>query len=374
MQDAALLFFYCLLIAGASLAGGWIPQWFRLTHRMMQILVSFVGGLMLGVSVLHLLPHGASVLESLDVAVRWMLAGVILMFFLLRVFHFHHHPGEEELAALKSSNNLSDARAGAPKNPGQGNLASPQNETVAGDSGDEASKHAGTHQAGSAGLDKLPSLPMLASPGCQHKGHAHAHHGPGHVLPASVFSWIGIFIGLSIHTLIDGMALAASVQVEARLHGGTERPFLAGLATFLAVLLHKPLDAMAITSLMAAGGWNTKTRGLANLAFSFLCPLGAALFFLGAWQGEQQSAAIIGRALALSAGVFLCIALSDLLPEIEFHEHDRVTLSLMLLAGVVAAAAMGLLEPHASHHDHGSHTSRQPEAASPHQDENPHRH
>jgi zinc and cadmium transporter len=43
-------------------------------------------------------------------------------------------------------------------------------------------------------------------------------------------------------------------------------------------------------------------------------------------------------ALAFSAGTFLCIALSDLLPELQFHSHDRLKLSVALLAGVVLMA------------------------------------
>jgi zinc and cadmium transporter len=64
---------------------------------------------------------------------------------------------------------------------------------------------------------------------------------------------------------------------------------------------------------------------------------------------------IVGCALAFSAGVFVCIALSDLLPEIEFHSHDRVKLSLALLLGVGAAYAIGFLEPEDSHEATAAH-------------------
>ena len=42
---------------------------------------------------------------------------------------------------------------------------------------------------------------------------------------------------------------------------------LFGLGTFLAVALHKPLDALSITSLMAAGGWS-KGRSIWPTALS----------------------------------------------------------------------------------------------------------
>jgi zinc and cadmium transporter len=57
MPPWALLVVYCVLILFASLAGGWIPLIIRLTHRRMQIAVSLVAGVMLGVGLLHLLPH-----------------------------------------------------------------------------------------------------------------------------------------------------------------------------------------------------------------------------------------------------------------------------------------------------------------------------
>jgi hypothetical protein len=55
--------------------------------------------------------------------------------------------------------------------------------------------------------------------------------------------------------------------------------------------------------------------------------------------------------LAFSAGTFLCISLSDLLPELQFHQHDRVKLSLALVAGLGIAYAAGKLEAvtHSSH-------------------------
>ena len=57
MNPLALLYIYCLLILLASLAGGWIPLWVRLTHSRMELASSFVAGLMLGVGLLHILPH-----------------------------------------------------------------------------------------------------------------------------------------------------------------------------------------------------------------------------------------------------------------------------------------------------------------------------
>jgi zinc and cadmium transporter len=156
-----------------------------------------------------------------------------------------------------------------------------------------------------------------------------------------------VFVGLAVHTLIDGMALAASVQAEAA-HGTGLGVY--GVGTFLAILLHKPLDAVSITALMAAGGWSPRWRNVVNSGFALMCPLGAALLVLGAERLAEDSSLVVGCALAFSAGVFLCISLGDLLPEVEFHSHDRLKLSLTLLLGIALAWGIGLLEPS---HVHG---------------------
>ena len=301
---------YCLLIVAASLAGGWLPMVVRLTHVRTQVLVSFVAGLMLGISLLHLLPHAVAEigrsgpaadreLHSLDLAVRWTLGGLLAMFFLIRAFHFHHH----------------------------GDIALPgPHEEAAG----------GPHATATATHDHVAH-------DHHHDHHHHHHHGHAHVPPAPHgLSWLGVFFGLAVHTLIDGMALAASVRAEAA-HGNGLGVY--GVGTFLAILLHKPLDAVSITSLMAAGGWSIRWRNTVNAGFALMCPLGAALLLLGADRLGGNASLVVGCALAFSAGVFLCISLGDLLPEVEFHSHDRLKLSLVLLLGIALAWAIGWLEP-----------------------------
>ena len=77
---------YCVLIPAVSLVGGWIPLLVKLTHRRMQIAISFVSGVMLGVALLHLLPHavlegqkaaGGSVDHSLMTVLGWLVGGVL---------------------------------------------------------------------------------------------------------------------------------------------------------------------------------------------------------------------------------------------------------------------------------------------------------
>ncbi|MBL8814940.1 MAG: ZIP family metal transporter [Planctomyces sp.] len=285
-----LLSSYCLLIVGASVFGGWLSRWLELTHTRMQTIISFVGGLMLGIGILHMLPHAAHDLASLKSASFWMLTGIVVMFLLIRTFHFHHH-GPLEISTVVEDTPLPMLH-----------------------------DHDHDHDHGNCTIDH--SRPL-----CHH-----AHE----------LSWLGIAVGLSLHTLIDGIALAASVQAES-LHPG--RSSLFGIGTFLAIMLHKPLDAVSITSLMAAGGWSRASRNWVNGGFALMCPLGAALFLLGARSLPGLQPVVVAAALAFSAGVFICISLSDLLPEMEFHSHNRTRLTIALLAGISLAWFITWIEP-----------------------------
>ena len=163
-------------------------------------------------------------------------------------------------------------------------------------------------------------------------------HGHGKIRPRSV---AGIALGLGIHTITEGMALGASVQVSVRPTGIGALP---GLGVFLAILLHKPLDAYSIISMMRSAGSDRRTRNLANLCFALLCPVVALLTFWGVGLLGVTGGVVAGYVLCFAAGAFLCIALSDLLPEIQFHTHDRLKLIAFFLIGIGLAYALHFIE------------------------------
>ena len=87
MQEALVLLLYCSLILLSSVAGGLLPGFLRLTHGRMELALSFVCGFMLGVAVLHLLPHAlmsqapmsqaehAGPSQTVNPVMYWLLAG-----------------------------------------------------------------------------------------------------------------------------------------------------------------------------------------------------------------------------------------------------------------------------------------------------------
>lgn len=291
MSPPLLLAVYCVLILLASLAGGWIPLLVRLTHTRLQVATSFVAGLMLGVGLLHLLPHAWHQARSIDVVAKWLVIGFLAMFFIQRFFHFHHHD-------------------------------------VPDDSGEEPQATTVIHDC---------------------TRHNHGDHGSGHSLAeqsARRLSWAGAALGLLLHTLMDGVALAASVQADSHResHG-----LPIGFGTFLVVFLHKPFDSMAIGTLMAREKRPASSIHVVNGLFAIAMPVGVLLFFLVADLYTGTSSQFWGAALAFSAGSFLCISTSDLLPELQFHSHDRLKLSLALLLGLAVSALIGRFE--SSGHD-----------------------
>ena len=307
MWHTLLIVIYCALIAAVSLLGGWLPTLVRLTHTMTQVMMSFVGGLMLGVAVLHMMPHAAEELESHHAAAGWVLAGLLGTFLMMRWFHFHQHDTHYE-EPTDAHDDSAD---------GESNC-------------DEPHEHLMSHLSHSD----------------------QPHH----------LSWVGLFFGLAVHTLSDGVALAASVAVGR----GAAAASVIGLGTFLAILLHKPLDAFSITSVMVAAGWRRRWIDGVNLLFALMCPAGALCSYFAMQGFTANQNLVIGAALGFSGGVFLCISLADILPEVQFHRHDRWKLSAALLVGVLVAVLISRFEP-----EH-THASPNPQADSQHDHDHDH--
>jgi zinc and cadmium transporter len=158
----------------------------------------------------------------------------------------------------------------------------------------------------------------------------------------SALFWGTTAFGLAIHSLLGGVALASAVTADFAEHHGVGAT---GSGVFLATVIHKPADALTIASLMVSAGVPRRLTHLVNAGFALMIPLGVGLFLFGLGRLSPVAASDwTAVALAFSAGTFLCIALSDLLPELQFHAHDRLKLSLALIAGFSLMAATSLLE------------------------------
>ncbi len=284
-----------------SALGGILPLALMLNHTRLQVYLSFSAGTMLGAAFFHMLPEAVRL--GSPGTVYWAAAGLLALFFLERFFSFHRHESHD---------------------------------------------------------------PHTCTP--QEATHGHGHDGPHRELPGSrskpfpqsprALRWGPAAIGLAVHSLVGGVALASAVAADYEVGRGI---LGAGMGVFVATLVHKPADALTITSLMLESGVERKFAHAINLAFALMIPVGVVLFAAGS--GEFLPAAPgapTAAALAFSAGTFLCIALSDVLPELHFHSHDRLKLSAALLAGVGLMAATALIEPPNPDHATGERASYAP--------------
>jgi zinc transporter ZupT len=128
--------------------------------------------------------------------------------------------------------------------------------------------------------------------------------------------WLAL-VGLGVHTLFDGVAIAAGFMVS---------PSLGGVI-FLAVLLHKLPEGFTIASIMLAGGHSRAAALGAGAVLGALTLTGAVLTGLFA-------KAHIAYALALSAGVTIYVAASDLIPEVN-REEDQPRLAYTVFGGLI---------------------------------------
>jgi ZIP family zinc transporter/zinc and cadmium transporter len=106
-------------------------------------------------------------------------------------------------------------------------------------------------------------------------------------------------LGLTLHTFFDGVAIASGFLVSGRL----------GILLFLAVLLHKLPEGVTIASVMVAGGRSAGRAVGAAAVLGGATVLGVLL--------TSQIAPLSRHGLALSAGVTLYVAASNLVPEFQ---------------------------------------------------------
>jgi zinc and cadmium transporter len=163
--------------------------------------------------------------------------------------------------------------------------------------------------------------------------HDHEHHG--HADPDGTgcdVHTLGMaaWLGMSAHTLVDGFALgAASVT-----------PGL-GVLVFIAILAHKVPNSFSLSAILLSEGYSRGRAVLMNAAFALMVPVGAGLYILVRELVHVDRFTAV--ALAASAGTFLHLSLSDILPDLHRRGASRWRLSASLVVGVAVMGALTLL-------------------------------
>jgi zinc and cadmium transporter len=131
---------------------------------------------------------------------------------------------------------------------------------------------------------------------------------------------LAAFIGLSIHSLMGGIALGSALLV----------PGLAW-AVFVATLLHKAPEAFSLTTLLVMGKRPIGRVALYIAVFSLMLPLGSWVAVSGL---NHYGIKVVGGAVALSAGTFVYIATGDLLSGTHSKGQSKAEAALAFLLGI----------------------------------------
>lgn len=154
------------------------------------------------------------------------------------------------------------------------------------------------------------------------------HHHEAHEKHAHIFP---IWLGDTMHNFIDGIVIAVAYLTNPTL----------GVATTLAVAAHELPQEIADFSIYLRAGIKKLRIIWLNLLSSLATVVGAVSVFLM----RERIEYLTGPLLAFTTGMFLYIALADLIPELHLKSNKlkmmRQTISFAL--GIVCVFGMGLL-------------------------------
>lgn len=163
-----------------------------------------------------------------------------------------------------------------------------------------------------------------------HAHPAHGDHGAAHLHPHGGKTTPALLlIGDTMHNFIDGAVVAASFLVSIPL----------GIVTAVAVAAHELPQEIGDFSVMLARGWSRARVIWANLVSSLANLVGALAVFLAQSYVEPT----LPLMLAFTAGIFLYIAASDLIPEVTSHtQSDKPShVAVLLLLGIASVWVFG---------------------------------
>ena len=160
----------------------------------------------------------------------------------------------------------------------------------------------------------------------QHVVTPHFHFGEETHHDEMVGRWVGVaaLLGLLLHTFFDGVAIASGFGVSLEL----------GVMIFTAILLHKIPEGVTVASIMLASG-NSTARALGAVLL-----LGASTV-LGVLLTEWVEP-LARHGLALSAGVTIYVAASNLIPEVQKEHGVRFAVSVFFGVGLYYLARLML--------------------------------
>lgn len=169
-------------------------------------------------------------------------------------------------------------------------------------------------------------------------GHGHTHEFPAHDHEDNheatrSFAYLNLF-GDFVHNFIDGMIIAASFINGVGV----------GIAATIAVAFHELPQEMGDYGILVYAGFDRKKALLYNFAAALSIVVGGVFgsFFIS--MVEELS----GWMVAFSAGAFLFLSASELIPEIHDDKNWKKSLIqiIFLLIGMFVIFSLGFIFPH----------------------------
>jgi zinc and cadmium transporter len=180
-------------------------------------------------------------------------------------------------------------------------------------------------------LERFVLVHVCAEPGAHAAPGAPGSHPHGHGPGCDAHTMgLAAFLGMSLHTLVDGFALGAA----------SEKPGL-GLLVFLAILAHKIPNAFSLSAILRSEGYSVRRALALNAAFALMVPMGAALYLVT--REVVRAEAFTPAALAASAGTFLHLSLSDIVPDLHRRGVARLAMTTAMISGLAVMGALTLL-------------------------------
>jgi len=132
-------------------------------------------------------------------------------------------------------------------------------------------------------------------------------------------------VGDGVHNFVDGILIASSFLVDPAI----------GFATTIAIVLHEIPQEISDISILIQGGFSRKQAVFLNFLCALLCTAGAMATLLLSQLMELG----LGSMLAFTAGGFIYIAVSDLVPLLRSKELN-VTVPVQLIATLIGVVSM----------------------------------
>ncbi|CAH0550644.1 unnamed protein product [Brassicogethes aeneus] len=188
-------------------------------------------------------------------------------------------------------------------------------------SGDTACTESNKMLPGGKRDDHQDIMVILREHETSHHGHSHAH-GHVHAAPQnfSAVAWM-VIMGDGLHNFTDGMAIGAAFSGS----------LAGGFSTTVAVFCHELPHELGDFAMLLKAGMTIKQAVFYNLLSSVLCIFGN---IFGVWLGNTEYAS--SWVFAAAAGMFLYIALVDMIPELSSAHEDEsnITQCILHLSGL----------------------------------------